>query len=428
MRALGEPGEVPRHGHAGGGRAAAPRRAAAPEGCPGVEERATGSCAAGKRTERRRGAPGADGETGPGPAAPHRSGGARAAAKGPARRLLTVPRSRQTARRHFDSAPSSAGSAATGSPPAPSPGGAPGEAGGSGAHTPRSTQPSPACRTHHLAAAVACQRGSPRSASPTAPRLREGAGPTVGTSPASPRPPSYCQSPQRNSLPPPPPSSRWGTGLPRQPRLQGNGSCYWPSPNAQPPRTAAIGGAVATAPGLSRPPPPQAPPTGACEVAAAAEPFPSALRGWREAEAGGEAEPRFQTTARGPRRVWAPGHGLRREQVQTWPRCSPRGAARSGRRPPPGRGAPPSPAGPGRSLPSGAASLRAGGAPGANRCRPALAAFPPTPPVRPPRGGVPGLMTPLARPVAFPVWARPRSPGCRRRRTGKLLPRGEGKG
>lgn len=256
MRALGEPGEVPRHGHAGGGRAAAPRRAAAPEGCPGVEERATGSCAAGKRTERRRGAPGADGETGPGPAAPHRSGGARAAAKGPARRLLTVPRSRQTARRHFDSAPSSAGSAATGSPPAPSPGGAPGEAGGSGAHTPRSTQPSPACRTHHLAAAVACQRGSPRSASPTAPRLREGVGPTVGTSPASPRPPSYCQSPQRNSLPPPPPSSRWGTGLPRQPRLQGNGSCYWPSPNAQPPRTAAIGGAVATAPGLSRPPPP----------------------------------------------------------------------------------------------------------------------------------------------------------------------------
>lgn len=186
MRALGEPGEVPRHGHAGGGRAAAPRRAAAPEGCPGVEERATGSCAAGKRTERRRGAPDADGETGPGPAAPHRSGGARAAAKGPARRLLTVPRSRQTARRHFDSAPSSAGSAATGSPPAPSPGGAPGEAGGSGAHTPRPTQPSPACRTHHLAAAVACQRGSPRSASPTARRLREGRGWSLRLAPPPP--------------------------------------------------------------------------------------------------------------------------------------------------------------------------------------------------------------------------------------------------
>lgn len=172
------------------------------------------------------------------------------------------------------------------------------------------------------------------------------------------------------------------------------------------------------APGLSRPP---APPTGGCGVAMAPEPFPSAVRGWREAEAGGEAEPpRFQTAAKAPRRVWAPGHGLRREQVQTWPRCSPRGAqgtARSGGRWAAGQPATPRP----RRLPRWARLLSAvrrrfpqgRGVPGANRCRPALPPSQPLPPSAAARRGVPSLMTPLARPVAFPVGARLPSPASR---------------
>lgn len=63
---------------------------------------------------------------------------------------------------------------------------------------------------------------------------------------------------------------------------------------------------------------------------------------------------------------------------------------------------PPGPAG--RSLPSGAASLRAG----SPRRQPAPAAASPLRCCRP--RGVPSPMTPLARLVAFPVWAGPPRP------------------
>lgn len=72
------------------------------------------------------------------------------------------------------------------------------------------------------------------------------------------------------------------------------------------------------------------------------------MRGW---EAGAEAEPPFQTAAEAPRRGWAPGHGLRREQVETWPGSSPLGS-RSGRSSAPGLHRPRR-AAPRRRLPSG---------------------------------------------------------------------------
>lgn len=201
--------------------------------------------------------------------------------------------------------------------------------------------------------------------------------------PRPPRPPSYCQSPQRLSLPAP--AVSLGAGLqplatpPRQPQVSIGYRRI-----AQTALAFAIGCAVAAAPSRSSP---SGAAHGRLPGCHSAGPFPSSVRGW-EAEA--EAESPFQTAAKASRRGWAPGHGLRREQVETWPSSSPRGP-RSGRSPPPGRAASAGPgwAGPGLSAPlRAAASLRAE----------SPRRLPPPQP-----RGVPGLVTPLARPVAFPV-------------------------
>lgn len=163
--------------------------------------------------------------------------------------------------------------------------------------------------------------------------------------PRPPRPPSYCQSPQRLSLPAP--AVSLGAGLQplatptRQPQVSIGYRRI-----AQTTLAFAIGCAVAAAPSRSSP---SGAAHGRLPGCHSAGPFPSSVRGW-EAEA--EAESPFQTAAKASRRGWAPGHGLRREQVETWPSSSPRGP-RSGRSPPPGRAASAGPgwAGPGLSAP-----------------------------------------------------------------------------
>lgn len=163
--------------------------------------------------------------------------------------------------------------------------------------------------------------------------------------PRPPRPPSYCQSPQRLSLPAP--AVSLGAGLQplatptRQPQVSIGYRRI-----AQTALAFAIGCAVAAAPSRSSP---SGAAHGRLTGCHSAGPFPSSVRGW-EAEA--EAESPFQTAAKASRRGWAPGHGLRREQVETWPSSSPRGP-RSGRSPPPGRAASAGPgwAGPGLSAP-----------------------------------------------------------------------------
>lgn len=163
--------------------------------------------------------------------------------------------------------------------------------------------------------------------------------------PRPPRPPSYCQSPQRLSLPAP--AVSLGAGLQplatptRQPQVSIGYRRI-----AQTALAFAIGCAVAAAPSRSSP---SGAAHGRLPGCHSAGPFPSSVRGW-EAEA--EAESPFQTAAKASRRGWAPGHGLRREQVETWPSSSPRGP-RSGRSPPPGRAASAGPgwAGPGLSAP-----------------------------------------------------------------------------
>lgn len=163
--------------------------------------------------------------------------------------------------------------------------------------------------------------------------------------PRPPRPPSYCQSPQRLSLPAP--AVSLGAGLQplatptRQPQVSIGYRRI-----AQTALAFAIGCAVAAAPSRSSP---SGAAHGRLPGCHSAWPFPSSVRGW-EAEA--EAESPFQTAAKASRRGWAPGHGLRREQVETWPSSSPRGP-RSGRSPPPGRAASAGPgwAGPGRAAP-----------------------------------------------------------------------------
>lgn len=194
--------------------------------------------------------------------------------------------------------------------------------------------------------------------------------------PRLPHPPSYCQSPQRISLPALP----LGAGLrhratpTRQPQVPIGYRRIAQTALAFP-----IGRTVSAAPSRSRP---SGAAHGRLRGCRSAGPFPSAVRGW---EAGAEAEPPFQTAAEAPRRGWAPGHGLRREQVGTWPGGSPRGP-HSGRSSIPGlrrpRRAEPLRAAPRRRFPQGRES-----------------ATPPAPAAR----GVPGLVTPLARPVAFPV-------------------------
>ncbi|XP_032300984.1 transcription initiation factor TFIID subunit 4-like [Coturnix japonica] len=216
------------------------------------------------------------------------------------RPFLGVPRSRRTARRHFGSAPSSAGSADP-DPPPPSPLKAPlGQtAGGAASHIPPGHPHSPLhCRCRHLPAHEPRSRLGARSA-------LEGRGVANRIArPRPPRPPSYCQGPQRISAP---------------------GLCRW---MAQTPLAFTIGCAVTAAPGRSRP---SVSALGRLHGYHRAGPFPSAVTGW---EAGAEAEPPFQTAAKAPRCGWALGHGLRREQVETW----------LGSSPPPGRAAP---AGPG---------------------------------------------------------------------------------
>lgn len=257
---------------------------------------------------------------------------------------------------------------------------------------PRPPQP-PLLTTSPLLSSLPPPRAAvPAPASPTAPRLREGAWLTVKSSPASPRPPSYCRSPQRNSLPPSAPV------LPARPRLQMSGRLLLAV--AKPGRRRSPLRLAAPLPWRSASPAPPGTAHGRLRGCHGARALPSAARGWRE------AEPRFQTAAKAPRRVWALSHGLRREQVQTWPRCSPRGAARRSR----GGTATPRP----RRLPRWALSPSAvgrfpqgQGGPGANRCRPPRPLQPlPLPGAAAPPG-VPGLMTPLARLVAFPVWAWP---------------------
>lgn len=268
--------------------------------------------------ERRRGTPSAEKRPPqperPGP--PHRSRGARACER-PRAAVTHRPGKRPAAILNRLPPPRAPGG--TGSPPAPSPRGAPGggrQAGPGLRAAPTPAQPSPLqpsllTTSPLLSSPPPPSATVPAPASPIAPRLRKGAWLTVKTSPASPRPPSYCQSPQRNSLPP---------SRPRLPRLatptSERAAAIGRHETRQPPLTVAIGGAVAMAPSLSRPPGTAHGRLRGCHGARA---HPSAARGWRE------AEPRFQTAAKAPRRVWALSHGLRREQVQTWPRCSPRG-------------------------------------------------------------------------------------------------------
>lgn len=138
------------------------------------------------------------------------------------RRLLTAPRSR----RHFDSIPPSAGSAGTSFPrirPSPA----------------RPSSPySPPCHC--------CRRRTPAQELPLGSRLTVRSAPEGRAglpSPASPRPPSYSQSLQRDPRPP-------GAGLPRRPRPQGSGgTCYWLPTELQ----AALAAAIGYSARLSRP-------------------------------------------------------------------------------------------------------------------------------------------------------------------------------
>lgn len=223
----------------------------------------------------------------------------------------------------------------------------------------------------HRSTAVASQRRSPAPASALAPRLREGAWPTVGPGPASLTRHLIVKAHKGSRSPP----CRWGRGFGIGPRPQGSRRFLLATAESRRRRSPFR----LVAPSRSRP---SGAAHGRLHGCRSAGPFPSAVRGW---EAGAEAEPPFQTAAEAPRRGWAPGHGLRREQVGTWPGGSPRGP-HSGRSSIPGlrrpRRAEPLRAAPRRRFPQGRES-----------------ATPPAPAAR----GVPGLVTPLARPVAFPV-------------------------
>lgn len=274
----------------------------------------------------------------------------------PSRRLLIAPRSR----RHFESTPSPPRA-----PPAPTSRGS------------DPAQPDPAHRTHCLAAAItgARPRRNPRSApaSPPAPRLRDGRG-----QPAPPPPARHLiVKPHKGTR------VRWGRAFPGDRAHQGAAEAAIGCGQApQAPLAAAIGCNTR----LSRP---RAPPRRrwGCH---GSRTLPLGRERLRETGAGatrGRPDFKSQPRPRGTSGLPATGSGGNRFRPG---RAAARGEPWRGR----GEGALASPA---RALPA------------------VRRQFPPSrggPGLRP-AGMTGGLSTPLARPVAFPVRARPPSPGSR---------------